>query len=399
MSTMSEGPLILIVDDEAGFRESLGILVRTRLGAKVVLASTADEALDRLGRAEPDVVISDVFMEGEESGLRVLEATRRVWPHVPVILMSAVASRAAAIAAVNNRAFWFLEKPFGTDQLLGLLRQAVAARQAGSVSGSRPAAPRLATQRRHNQPGQRRTAVPVLVSHGAALTALWDRVRSVIDTPDPVLVVGERGMGASRLAREISERRAAPRDQLFVPPLSQRGALLTGWAAQVADGAQTPPAAARGTVLLEDPASLDSTAQVAWSDLLTPREEGGLLPVAGRDRPWWLVTTTPGLEDEVVFGKLRGDLYHKLAVHVITLPTWAELADVHEDVVGSLLASVQEEDPRRVLEGVTDEAMEAISQGVWGGGLREVRTRLVRAADRGVVRATAQDLGLARGRP
>ena len=114
-------PKILIVDDEESLVETLKVLLK-REGFDTITAVSGSEAIEKL-QDGPDVVLTDVRMP-KVSGSDVLEETRAVRPDVPVVLMTAQASLQSAIQAVNQGAFYYIQKPFTNDELVAILRKA-----------------------------------------------------------------------------------------------------------------------------------------------------------------------------------------------------------------------------------------------------------------------------------
>ena len=123
---MSE-PKILIVDDEVGILDTLRILLK-REGFQVETAVGGQAGIDRIADVRPDVVLSDVRMPGV-GGLEVLMAAKESDPSLPVILMTAQASLQTAMRAVNEGAFYYIQKPFSNDELVAICRRAAESRQ------------------------------------------------------------------------------------------------------------------------------------------------------------------------------------------------------------------------------------------------------------------------------
>ena len=118
---------ILLVDDETGILDSLRILFKGE-GYDVHAANSGKEAMACLSELSPDIVLTDIRMPGA-SGLDVLAAAREFDPAMAVILMTAQASLQSAVRAVNEGAYYYLQKPFANDELLAICRRAAEARQ------------------------------------------------------------------------------------------------------------------------------------------------------------------------------------------------------------------------------------------------------------------------------
>ncbi|MEA3245333.1 MAG: response regulator, partial [Gemmatimonadota bacterium] len=113
---------VLVVDDESGILETLQILLRNE-GFEPVVADSGKAALEKIESVAPDIVLSDVRMPGV-GGVEVLTAARAHDPNTPVILMTAQATLQSAMQAVNEGAFYYIQKPFRNDELVAILRRA-----------------------------------------------------------------------------------------------------------------------------------------------------------------------------------------------------------------------------------------------------------------------------------
>src|SRR4051794_25495878 len=116
-------PSVLIVDDEAGILESLRILLKNE-GFVPHVALGGREGLLQIEAISPDIVITDIRMPSV-GGVEILAKAREHDPETPVILMTAQATLQSAMQAVNEGAFYYLQKPFRNDELLAILRRAV----------------------------------------------------------------------------------------------------------------------------------------------------------------------------------------------------------------------------------------------------------------------------------
>ena len=115
-------PKILVVDDERAILDTVEILLRGE-GFDASVAQSGREALERFDDIAPDIVVTDIRMPGV-TGLDLLEAVRQRDPEIPVILMTAQASLQSAVKAVNQGAFYYLQKPFSNAELVALCRRA-----------------------------------------------------------------------------------------------------------------------------------------------------------------------------------------------------------------------------------------------------------------------------------
>src|SRR6056297_859225 len=124
----SDGKIrLLIVDDETGILETLGILFRGEGDFEVQTEARGQDAIRSIEEDAPDVVLSDIRMPGT-TGLEVLAAANEADPELPVILMTAQASLQSAMEAVNRGAYYYIQKPFQNEELVALVRRASEAR-------------------------------------------------------------------------------------------------------------------------------------------------------------------------------------------------------------------------------------------------------------------------------
>ncbi len=184
-------PRILLVDDETGILDSLGILLRGE-GYEVRVAHGGKPALEILAQEKPDLVVTDIRMPGI-SGLDVLTRAREVDPEIPVILMTAQASLQSAVRAVNEGAYYYLQKPFSNDELLAICRRASEARELKEEN--------RILRREIRQREQRAAERPIGKSRG--FVEVVELGEMVAPTDSTILLSGESGTGKEVLARYI----------------------------------------------------------------------------------------------------------------------------------------------------------------------------------------------------
>jgi DNA-binding NtrC family response regulator len=370
-------PRVLIIDDERAILDTVQILLRGE-GFDVATVQNPREALERVGEFEPDIVLTDIRMPGM-SGLEILAAMRQQDPEVPVILMTAQASLQSAVQAVNEGAYYYLQKPFSNAELVTLCRRAAQIRQ---LSTENRALKREIRRRDGSGAGRP-------VGKHRRFLDIVKLAEMVAPTDSTVLVTGESGTGKEILARYIhrlSERTGGPFVSINCGALPENllESELFGHVKGSFTGAHRDKdglfAVARGgTFFLDEVGEMSPALQVK---LLRALQEREIVPV-GATQPVEIdvriiAATNRDLEQEIRRGGFRSDLYYRLNVITMHLPPLRERAD---DVI--LLA---EHFLRRVGEQsgsefrLTPEAMEALQRYDWPGNVRELENALERAA-------------------
>ena len=184
---------VWLVDDDASIRWVLERALR-QAGMHTTSFEEAESALAALGRAEPDVLVTDIRMPGR-SGLDLLEEIRASRPKLPVIVMTAHSDLESAVAAYQGGAFEYLPKPFDIDQAVELVRRAAAQshRSAASAVDSR--------------------RIPEMLGHAAAMQEVFRAIGRLSRSSMTVLITGESGTGKELVARALhrhSPRAAKP---------------------------------------------------------------------------------------------------------------------------------------------------------------------------------------------
>ncbi|HEX5437275.1 MAG TPA: sigma-54 dependent transcriptional regulator [Gemmatimonadaceae bacterium] len=377
MSATHTPPSVLVIDDETGIVETLGILLRNE-GFTAHVALGGRQGLEKIAALTPDAVLCDVRMPGV-GGLEILAAARDKDPDLPVILMTAQADLRSAIEAVNKGAYYFIQKPFVNDDIIAILRRATEHRQLSAENRS------LKQEIRRREAGV--DDVPVGGSQ------LWRDVLELAETVAPtdstVLIQGESGTGKEVLARYIHQRsQRADADFLSINcgalPESLLESELFGhvkgsFTGAVKDKAGLFTAAARGTFFLDEIGETMASTQVKLLRVLQEREiipvgATAAIPVDTRV----IAATNRNLEEEINRGSFRSDLFYRLNVFAIHLPPLRDRRDDIPMLADAFLrrsAIKRGKDARRL----TEAALDAMQRYRWPGNVRELENALERA--------------------
>jgi len=376
-------PLILVVDDDPGVRESFRLILEDRY--EILEAGDGREALERVRTTPVDLVLLDIRLP-ELDGIEVLERLKTLDDAVEVILVTAVKTVRTAVEAMKLGAFDYLTKPFDEDELLTLIRRALDKR-----SLEREVAfLRSELARRHD--------FDELVGQHPEMQKLYRLISQVARTTTTVLITGESGTGKELIARAI-HRQGPRRDKPFVAinPAALSESLVESELFGHEKGAFTGAyqrklgrfeLAQGGTLFLDEISSLKPELQVKLLRVLQEREVervGGTRPVRIDARI--IVATNAELRQAVAAGRFREDLYYRLNVVPITVPPLRERRDDIPILVAHFVRRYTQAFNKRV-EGLTPEAMTALREYPWPGNVRELQNvveRLVTLVDGSVI--------------
>jgi two-component system response regulator HydG len=387
---VTEAATILVVDDESGILQSLRILLKNS-GFEVQIAQGGKAGLEALEQARPDIVLTDVRMPSV-TGMDILKAVSEQDPETPVILMTAQASLQTAIQAVNQGAFYYIQKPFSNDDLLTICRRAAETRQ-------------LRSENRHLKQEIRRrdrsTAVKP-VGQARSFLSVLQLAQQVAPTESTVLIQGDSGTGKEVLARyihELSGRSSGPIFSINCGALPESlleselfGHTRGSFTGAVKDKEGLFTSARGGSFFLDEIGETTPATQVKLLRVLQEREVlpvGGTQPIPVDVRV--IAATNRDLEEEMRRGRFRSDLYYRLNVISIHLPPLRERREDIPVLAQSFLARVARErnEPPKML---SQDAQDRFLTYDWPGNVRELENALEHAA----ILTRGQEIGLDR---
>ncbi len=367
---------ILVVDDEADLRELLEISLR-RMGHDVVLASGLAEAREALSRQRFALVLTDMRL-GDGLGIDLVRQLSATADRTPVAVITAYGSAENAVEALKAGAFDYIAKPFSLDQLRSLVLNALGRQQRGLDSGD-PANADLAERTNDLLPG-----------HSAAMQEVRRSLMRLARSMAPVVISGESGSGKERAARAIhalSARASRP----FVAvncgaiPENLMEAEFFGYVKGAFTGADGDrqgffQAANGGTLMLDEVADLPLTMQVKLLRALQERRvrkigESREDPVDVRV----VCASHQNLARLVAAGRFREDLFYRLNVLELRMPTLRERAEDVPVLAGVLLEQLANRygDPRP--KRLTRPALQQLCAYPFPGNVRELENLLERA--------------------
>ena len=309
---------VLVVDDHASARDAVADVLQ-QAGYLVTASSNATEALARLATESFHVVVTDLQMPGMDGLQLVREISQRKLP-VEVLMITAHASVGSAVEAMRQGAFDYLEKPFDANQLEQSVRQACARHQLNSYPSVT-----------HD------VALPAMIGVSPAIEQLRERIRKIAATDETVLICGESGTGKELVAQtvhQLSRRSTVRLASSNCPGLSAQlaesepvGHKLWAFTGAEADRTGRFELASGGSILLDEVTEIDLTLQAKLLRVLQERsfERVGSSETISVDVRV-LATSNRHLQTEVAEGRLREDLYYRLAVLPLELPPLRDVA-------------------------------------------------------------------------
>jgi DNA-binding NtrC family response regulator len=367
-------PTILVVDDDAGVRESFRLILDDEY--EVVDVMAGQQALEVVRTAQVDVVLLDIRLP-EMDGIEVLERIKQVDEQVEVILVTAVKTVKTAVAAMKLGAFDYVTKPFEEDELLATIRRALQKRSLEREVVY------LRTEL------ARRTSLDDIVGHHAEMQRLFRAIGQVAMTTSTVLISGESGTGKELVARAI-HRMGPRRDKPFVAvnPAAISDSLveseLFGHEKGAFTGAyQRKPGrfelAQGGTLFLDEIASLRMEMQAKLLRVLQERElerVGGTRTIRLDVRI--IAASNVDLRQAVERETFRADLFYRLNVVPLTVPPLRERPSDIPMLVEHFVERFNRELGKRI-EGLTPEALAALEEYPWPGNVRELQNVIERS--------------------
>ena len=359
---------ILIVDDEQHTREGLELALEDKFD--VYLASDPEEAFNLLDAEKFDIVLTDLRMSGS-SGMRVIDHAIRL-PNRPVcIMMTAYGDVDVAVEAMKRGAFDFLSKPLNLEKLEILIRRGLDSRNLKEENAD--------LHRRLDK----KYSFDGILGESSALEEVLEKVRLVAPSKASILLQGETGTGKELIAQAIHQNSDCARGP-FVPvhcaalPANLLESELFGHEKGAFTGAAERrigrfEAADKGTLFLDEIGEIDPSTQVKLLRFLeskTIERLGSMKPIAVNAR--LVCATNRNLEKMVKKGEFRDDLFYRLNVIRIQLPSLRERADDVPILLSHFLEEFAEEN------GLTtpipsDQALSILRSYSWPGNVRELR--------------------------
>src|SRR5947208_4010395 len=369
---------VLLVDDELTMVQMVAELLRQE-GHEVFPFTNGPAAIAALPAHAPELVITDLYFDKTRAhGLEILQKARELNPPAVVIVITGFGSVETPPASMNNGAFDYLEKPFKVDELRLWVRRALSYNAA--ITETAYLRKQLKKKYQFSQ----------IIGSAPKMQAVFKLIERVADTDSTILVLGESGTGKELVARALhfnSRRQFAP----FVPincsalPENLLESELFGhrrgsFTGAINDKKGLFQEADGGTIFLDEVGTMSAMLQSRLLRVLQEREVrrvGDNTPVFVNVRV--VAASNEPLEKRIKEGTFREDLYYRLNVIAIQLPSLRERRDDIPLLVAHFLKDKLNARPHHAYQ-LTRETMDLLCRHDWPGNVRELENAIERAA-------------------
>ncbi|MCL6495393.1 MAG: sigma-54 dependent transcriptional regulator [Ignavibacterium sp.] len=366
---------ILVVDDEEIIRDSISYILESE-GYEVDKAENGKIAYDKIKEKHFDLVITDIEMPAMK-GTELLEKIKTLDPQTAVIIITAFGSLDTAITALRNGASDYILKPVEFDELLIKVKRLFEIKDL------------LIENKVLREEINRKYDFDNIVGKSPAIKKVFDMIQAVAETDSTVLISGNSGTGKELVARAIhyrSKRKNKPFIAVNCGAISENlieselfGHKKGAFTGAISDKEGFIKAADGGTLFLDEISEMPPQLQVKLLRAIQEKEYTPVgttqsLPVNVR----FVATTNRNLEEEVKAGRFREDLYYRLNVVEIHLPS---LKEREEDIplLADHFLNKYRKELNKNIKGIDNDAMRALLAHEWRGEVRELENVIERA--------------------
>lgn len=361
---------ILIVDDETDIRELIAGILEDE-GHTTRLARDSDEALKAVEDRRPHLVILDIWLQGSRlDGLEVLSIIKRTYPDLPVVIISGHGNIETAVTAIRRGAYDYIEKPFKADRLNLVVLRALEASQ---------------LKREVRDLKERSVVSADMVGKSPALNQLKNNIDKAGPTNSRIMIRGASGSGKELAARVLHQKSMRAQGPFVV---LNAAAMVPDRVEEELFGTEDRTGGPRkvgaleeahtGTLYIDEVADMPMETQ---GKILRVLVEQKFLRLGGSQKVSVDVriisSTSRDLEQEIREGRFREDLYHRLNVVTLRVPSLAERREDIPDLIQYFISQIAQTSglsPRSIGE----DAIAVLQAHDWPGNVRELRNNVER---------------------
>ena len=363
-------PKILLVEDEASIRRVLGsILSEEDKSYQIEEATNGQEAMDMIDKTDYDLVLCDIKMP-KKDGLEVLLEAKALKPALRIVMISGHGDLETAVQAMKMGAFDYIAKPPDLNRLLTTVRNALTS------------APEEKTNKGEVKTSKKNSQNSPMIGKSAAIQKIKDMIDKVAPTDVRVLITGPNGSGKELVARALhqgSERAGQPMIEVNCAAIPSElieselfGHIKGSFTSAVKDRVGKFEAADKGTIFLDEIGDMSLSAQAKVLRALQEKKitkVGSEKDIAVDVRV--IAATNKDLKQEIAQGRFREDLYHRLAVILLEVPSLNERRDDIPLLVEHFTKHICQE--QGISKQFQPKAIEQLQQYDWSGNVRELR--------------------------
>ena len=362
---------ILVVDDENDIRQLVSGILQDE-GYSTRTAADSDSALAAIAARRPNLVFLDIWLQGSRlDGLQLLDSVAQQHPEVPVVMISGHGNIETAVAAIKRGAYDFIEKPFKADRLVLVADRALEnSRLKREVKALKQLAPMPSS----------------LIGHSPPINQLRQTIEKVAPTNSRILIIGASGSGkelGARTIHRLSNRSEGPFVVINAAAITPERMEMELFGVEEADGSQARKIGALeeangGSVFIDEIADMPRETQNKILRVLvdkTFQRVGSNSKVSVDVRI--ISSTARNIEAEIAAGKFREDLYHRLSVVPIRVPSLAERREDIPHLVEYFMEQISQSTglPKRQ---IGPDAMAVLQLHDWPGNVRQLRNNVER---------------------
>ncbi|MEM9843781.1 MAG: sigma-54 dependent transcriptional regulator [Pseudomonadota bacterium] len=360
---------ILIVDDERDIRELISDILQDE-GFSTRVAANSDQAMKSIAEERPGLLILDIWLKDSHmDGIDILKCVKRDYPDVPVVIISGHGNIEIAVAAIKQGAYDFIEKPFNIDQLLVVIRR--------GMETSRLRRENIALKRQDTRPAE-------MLGESPAFRGLISQLDKVTKSNGRVMLSGPAGCGKELAARYIhtnSNRADAPFVCVGCASIEPDRMEEVLFGREGDEGTPVPgllEEANGGFIYLDEVADMPPGTQ---SKMLRVLVDQTFTRVGGNEKIQVdlrvISSTSRDLEEEIESERFRRELYHRLNVVPISVPS---LEERREDIPALADYFIQQlnEEQGLASRDISDEAAALLQTMRWPGNVRQLRNVIER---------------------
>ena len=356
---------ILVVDDEADIRDLVSGILEDE-GHETRTAANSDDALAAIADRRPSLVFLDIWLQGSKlDGLALLDQIKTQHEDLAVVIISGHGNIETAVSAIKRGAYDYIEKPFKADRLVLIAERALETSQ---------------LRRQVTELTKKSADLPDLIGTSQAMNQLRSTIKKVAQTNSRIMLIGPSGAGKETVAKAIHDASHRANGPFVV----LNAATITPDNMEVelfgVEGGKTGALeeAHRGTLLLEEVSEMPRETQ---SKILRVLVEQKFERVKGNRKVKVdvriLSSTGVDIESLIAAGEFREDLFHRLAVVPIKVPSLAERREDIPLLVDTFMRNIEAQTGVKRAK-IGDEALAVLQSHDWPGNLRQLRNNIER---------------------